>query len=108
MLRESPRVFVECQRIKLGHRTNVEKCGKLYFFSRFSLIFNDFVDQGGKEFYRIQTLFRVFRKDECTQETEGSTGPSRGEHRLTVYRAHASLTSISILKCTLSPGCSTC
>ena len=22
---------------------------------------------------------------------EGSTGPSRGEHRLTVYRAHASL-----------------
>jgi len=25
---------------------------------------------------------------EC--EREGSTGPSRGEHRLTVYRAHAS------------------
>ena len=25
------------------------------------------------------------------REGEGSTGPSRGEHRLTVYRAHASL-----------------
>ena len=24
------------------------------------------------------------------REGEGSTGPSRGEHRLTVYRAHAS------------------
>ena len=24
------------------------------------------------------------------REWEGSTGPSRGEHRLTVYRAHAS------------------
>ena len=61
------------------------------FFSIFSLIFNDFVDQGGTEFYRIQTPFRVFRQDECTQEREGSTGPSRGEHRLTVYRAHASI-----------------
>ena len=27
------------------------------------------------------------------REREGSTGPSRGEHRLTVYRAHASLNS---------------
>ena len=25
------------------------------------------------------------------REGEGSTGPSRGKHRLTVYRAHASL-----------------
>ena len=60
-------------------------------FFRFSLIFNDFVDQGGTEFYRIQTPFRIFRQDECTQKREGSTGSSRGEHRLTVYRAHASL-----------------
>ena len=37
--------------------------------------------------------FRVFRQDACTQEREGSTGPSRGEHRLTVYRAHASIWS---------------
>ena len=31
---------------------------------------------------------------ECVdRDGEGSTGPSRGEHRLTVYRAHASMTS---------------
>ena len=39
---------------------------------------------------------RVHAKCSCSRagyvyrEGEGSTGPSRGEHRLTVYRAHAS------------------
>ena len=29
---------------------------------------------------------------------EGSTGPSRGKHRLTVYRAHASIVFVTFLK----------
>ena len=32
------------------------------------------------------------------REREGSTGPSRGEHRLTVHRAHASRASIGLSK----------
>ena len=30
------------------------------------------------------------RAGSMDRDGEGSTGPSRGEHRLTVYRAHAS------------------
>ena len=76
----------------LGHRKKMLRNIENFevFFSRFSLIFNDFVDQWSQNFTEFRRHFRVFRQDECTQEREGSTGPSRGEHRLTVYRAHAS------------------
>jgi len=35
--------------------------------------------------------YACYRAGSVDPEGEGSTGPSRGEHRLTVYRAHASI-----------------
>ena len=35
--------------------------------------------------------YACYRAGSVDREGEGSTGPSRGGHRLTVYRAHASL-----------------
>ena len=46
---------------------------------------------------RVRSLVTRFRRElgkddlfEYTRGREGSTGPSRGEHRLTVYHAHTS------------------
>ena len=39
---------------------------------------------------RVLMPYVLNRAGYVDREGEGSTGPSRGEHRLTVYRAHAS------------------
>ena len=39
---------------------------------------------------RVPMQYACNRAGSVFREGEGSTGPSRGEHRLTVYRAHAS------------------
>ena len=40
---------------------------------------------------RVPVQYACNRAGCVDRDGEGSTGPSRGEHRLTVYRAHASL-----------------
>ena len=39
---------------------------------------------------RVPVKYACNRAGFVDRDGEGSTGPSRGEHRLTVYRAHAS------------------
>ena len=39
---------------------------------------------------RVPVQYACNRAGCVDRDGEGSTGPSRGEHRLTVYRAHAS------------------
>ena len=43
---------------------------------------------------RVLVQYACNRAGCVDRDGEGSTGPSRGEHRLTVYRAHASLIQI--------------
>ena len=45
---------------------------------------------GCRSTVRVPTQYACNRAGYVDREGEGSTGPSRGEHRLTVYRAHAS------------------
>ena len=45
---------------------------------------------GCRSTVRFPTQYACNRAGYVDREGEGSTGPSRGEHRLTVYRAHAS------------------
>ena len=40
--------------------------------------------------FRVLMQYAGKRSGYVEREREGSTGPSRGEHRLTVHRAHAS------------------
>ena len=47
---------------------------------------------------RVLMPYVLNRAGYVYREGEGSTGPSRGEHRLTVYRAHASRASIGLSK----------
>ena len=46
---------------------------------------------------RVTVQYACNRAGCVDRDGEGSTGPSRGEHRLTVYRAHASVFVVSSL-----------
>ena len=45
---------------------------------------------GCRSSVRVPVQYACNRAGCVDRDGEGSTGPSRGEHRLTVYRAHAS------------------
>ena len=67
-------------------------------FRHFSMLDDAFsvvqLFDGGRSRVRVPVQYACNRAGCVDRDGEGSTGPSRGEHRLTVYRAHTSMTRI--------------